>query len=502
MGEEKIDEQINQIKQEALEESDTIVADKVENLDSNEKIDEQIKDITDEGKTEENKEVLKPKGKKHDSNIIIWIFAVLAFIITVVFVLLIIPKKNSILTEAEKKKLIKEYGEKLEETIDSYFQQYDILLTYEDASNKVELDHIIECSEHRVYKDGKVYIGDCSIDREDVTYTYGELKEEEEEEEKVEFQEGKIKVYVSKSTNKATLEEPSNKDDYEIYDFDLDGGYANLGLLSEDGDYVYYHTHDGNNHLFNYKKKEEFKVSSDTVNILPILYNGKYDPDYVIFFNKKMVDGKMDSANSSSGVYNLKEKKKVFSDGYHTNYGLNQSEYSGRAYLVFDALALDDGLLPVASGLVNYRTAKTIVPTHKNRSLIVKGDYLFVDAGDYNHNDYHIYDYSGNEPLKDKCEIIYFMYSKDYILVRQDGDVKLINIDGTELYNYKEATISLNYNTMLDGDTLLFQFDIDYKSLNNDYQCTQIRYNTVTQEGSVEYATCKLKTLNNRTTIN
>lgn len=99
-----------------------------------------------------------------------------------------IPKEE-VLSKAEQKRIINNYGEALEGIIAVYYEKQKVLLEYDHAIKLVDFPEDVVCKVHKVYDDGLVYLNKCSINKEKTSYSYGEKQEE-----KMEEVEGDIKV--------------------------------------------------------------------------------------------------------------------------------------------------------------------------------------------------------------------------------------------------------------------------------------------------------------------
>ena len=256
----KIDD-IDEEEFEPEEEEKTEVKTRVERLEEQ----EELKSHSRVGRLEEQEESLdeeenflgeKPKKKMSKKKIIIITCSVVGILLIALILFLVLNKGKKIDTEkeeklskSEQKEIIEDYGDELKRVIMNYYSQQKLLLEYDDAIKLVNFDYDVKCSEHEIYDNGEIYLNKCTINKVKTRYSYGLKKEDLVPEET----DDKIKVYVNKETNKASLTEPKDKDNYEVYGFNIDGAYTNLKLLSETADYVYYLDKDYSVHMLNYK---------------------------------------------------------------------------------------------------------------------------------------------------------------------------------------------------------------------------------------------------------
>ena len=183
-----------------------------------------------EEKKEDNSFVEPPR--KNRLIPILVICGIVVIILIIVLLVLLKPKtnntsndKNKTLTKNEQKQVINGYGDALKGVIAVYYEKQNVLLEYEDAIKLIDYKYEVSCKTHEIYEDGSIYLDKCTIDNKSTSYSYGE-KQEEKEEPKI--SEDAIKVYVSKKNSKATLTEPKELDDYDLYAFEIDGAYELL----------------------------------------------------------------------------------------------------------------------------------------------------------------------------------------------------------------------------------------------------------------------------------
>ena len=118
--------------------------------------------------------------------------------------------------------------------------------------------------------------------------------------------------------------------------------------------------------------------------------------------------------------------------------------------------------------------------------MLKSGNYLWAVDG---YGDGHIFDYHGNEYLKDKYNTIYWIVDGKYVLVKDSNDIKLVSIKGKEIYNYGNVEVGrINYGlTYKDG--ALFQFDNPNKKDENS-SCLEIIYDSSEKKGEVKESYC------------
>ena len=353
IGDTKKIEEIEEIK----EDEDTK---KIENVSEIEEkpVEEEVKE-----ETIDNTFVETPKKKSKLVPILI-ICGVVLIILIIVLLIVLKPKTNSgssdsnkTLTKNEQKQVINGYGDALKGVIAVYSEKQNVLLEYDDAIKLIDYKYDVVCKTHEIYEDGSIYLDKCKIDDKYTTYSYGE-KQEKKEEPKI--SEDAIKVYVSKKNNKATLEEPKEKDDYDLYAFEIDGAYSDLKLLSENSDYIFYSDSEYNVHMINYKNNTKVMDYLSYQAVLPIKIGDIYDTKYIAI---KM--------NNKWGIYNITNNERVVSHKYDSVTPLLHMGVSGPAV---EVNTLDEGIIAVA----NYDDGASWEQLGKDEE-----DYIINNGGDW-----------------------------------------------------------------------------------------------------------------------
>ena len=501
---EKIDEQIESIRNIELEEETEEKEEEKENetkkIDSIDDIESPKEDLTinktdtkedtktiEKQETNSNKEEKKIE-KKNNKKIIIILVTIILIILIIILCLIInhnkttkTKNKTKELTRENQEKIINGYGDALKGIIAIYYDKQNVLLEFEDAVKLIDYKYKVECKEHEIYEDGNIYLNKCQIDNKKTSYSYG--KKQVKKETPI-IKEDDIKVYVSKETGKATLKEPSKKDDYEIYGFNIEGAYQDLSLLSEkDSPFVLYYDNEYLAHMINFKTKEKILDGLNYQAILPIQYDDKYDSSFIAI-----------QVNDKWGIYNIKTNERVVSHKYDN---ISPRLYMGTSGPVTSINALEDGVIAVENhnydyskanyGILNYKENKELLPL-EYKTMLQSGKYLWtIDE----FGDGHIFDHYGQELLKDKYDKIYWAVDGKYILVQDNTELKLISIKGKELYNYKEVELgSINYGLSY-NDGALFQFTkSEIKEDNPEIECIEVIYDSSNNKGEIKSSPC------------
>lgn len=424
--------------------------------------------------------------KKNKKRVKVIFLICLLFLIIFIILFIVSHKKENVsqekkntLSKSEQKEIITDYGDDLQEILSLYHKRQKILLEYDDVIKLVDNEYRVNCLEHEIYDDGQLYLNQCSIKGEKTKYFYGE-KQEKNEEPKV--SDKAVKVYVSKKNQKATLNEPKNKDDYDVYSVEIDGAYRDLELLDESlSPYIIYVDEEEVLHMIQFKTGKKVLDILNYQNVMPIQVGTKYDPNYVAV---KM--------NDKWGIYNINNNERVIPhqyDSFNPNLDLGVEQSS----LFIKSLA--DGVIVVQNnngsfslyGVVDYHSGKVLIPVEYS-SIVKSGNYLFAkDAFGYG----HIFDYYGKEYLEDFFDDIYWIANGKYILVLDGENTKLVNINGKEIYDYGKLNIGSVHYALDFKNKVIFEFDNDDASLeDSSKKCLDITYDFSKKEGEVEKVTC------------
>lgn len=432
-------------------------------------------------KVNNDSKVSKPKNNKKAVISIILIMAVIILLLVLIIVLNMKREdkgndndKNDepsdvVLTEEDKKAMVLAYGEAIENVVLLSYQKDQKIISFEEANKLVKIEDDINCSEHEIYEDGKVYLNSCSVNGIVTSYSYGEKQEPKEK-----FDSGTmIKVYVNKETKVQTLYITDDESKYDVYTVHCDGVYADPELFNY-GDYVFYYDSDYNVQMKNFKTDKKVLPNLNYIGVLPFKLDGYYDTKYVAV-----------NINEKWGVYNLETGKAVIAPTYEAiAINLNLGTSGPPLY----AETLKDNAISVYKndkvGVINYTNGKEIIPINNN-SLLRSGNYLWATYDDDKHA---IYDFLGNKYLTEGYDKVYGISGGAYVLVLKDSIVKLIQLDGKVLYEYGENPDidTLNFALEYNGEAL-FQL---FKSDKNASMCVEYSYNPSDKKGVTKEIEC------------
>ena len=483
---------------EVVEEKEETIEAKKEKIDNNNETEnvynKEEASVTSDIKSDNKKN--KPK-KKNRIIILLIVGIVCLFIIMLVVILLFKKNRTSVdskkYTASEQKKIVNGYGDALKTIIALYYDKKEVILEYDEAIKLVKYDYDVDCNTHEIYEDGSIYLSKCSIDDVKTNATYGKKQKSKE---KPTISEDAIKIYVSKSTGKATLKDPKNEKDYDVYGVKIDGEYIELSLLDEKSDYLYYILNPNSDYigtLVNFKTGKKALEGVNYYSIHPIMYDDKYDSTYVAVVSKGEYSWNKDI--SYWGIYNVEKNLRIVSPQYSSigpflGYGTS----GPRPYVE----ALEKNKIAVANydssygakyGVIDYTNGSKIIS--QNYKLMHKsGQYLWaIDSNDRG----HIFNYSGSEFLNGKYDKILWVVDGKYVLVKNGNSIKLVNLDGKELYSYGNYDIdSVNFGTSYNNGALFQTTNPAIK--NPDYDgkkdCLEFIYNGESKKGEVKEEIC------------
>lgn len=368
------------------------------------------------------------------------------------------------LTEKQKEKIINSYGKKLETVISEELEENSVLLEYDEAIKLVKTKEKIKCHEHEIYEDGSLYLNKCSINGIMTKYSYGELKE---------VLNNKLKVYVETSSGKATLNKPSVSKEslYSVYEVDCGENYSGVYLVD---DYVVYYDGSGLVQMRDFKKDEKVLSDLNYKEVVPIkLSSGNFDISYVAVL-----------VNNFFGIYKLTGEQ-IISPMYSEIVADISKNSPKRNYIK----VVKDNLIAVSDGenygVIDYMSNKAIVPL-EFKKLTLNGDYILATNETTTGR---VFDFTGKEYLAGHN--IYGNAENKYFLINENDSIKLVLIDGNNLYDYGIINnIGKFYSSKVDEEKVTFQF-LDTKT---NGKCIEIVYDI--SDNSGEYTSNKMCGIN------
>ena len=152
--------------------------DKLIEQNNNESLKEDLKDFI------KNDELVFETNKDNKIKILLIVIIILILTITTVIMLFLFNKTNKKEPEKQEEvidyqKIINEYGDTINLVVATYLKDNKEVPSWSIISDLINYDkHNIVCNIRNIYKDGNVYLTDCSVDRINTSYSYG-IKQEE-----------------------------------------------------------------------------------------------------------------------------------------------------------------------------------------------------------------------------------------------------------------------------------------------------------------------------------
>lgn len=405
--------------------------------------------------------------------IIIFILLMLVIIVSLIIASVLFQRfsneknneENKKLSKAELQEIVDDYGEELEEAFSDYLSKSTELLTYDELTAMVDNEYNVSCSIYDLYEDGNIYLNKCTIEDEKGVFSYGVEKE------KVVIDASTIlKVYVDNSSGLITFDKPIGGKGYTTYEVYCGEEFFNPTIFSEGMDFITYYNASNEFKIMNFKTNEKALPLLDYQSLLPIkISDNLYDNSYVAV-----------KVNGFWGVYGIVDGRQIISPTYRmfVNYSSTSSETKNFVEAIgINLLVASDG---TNYGIINYSTNKVVVPFEYG-SFSRNGDYIFAKTRGGENS---VYDFFGKEYLT-KFSSIDAFYEDKYFLVSDNENKKIVQIDGTNLYDYGIINnMGDFYSVSTEGSLIKF----DFSNTNENGRCMSFHYDISNSQGDyVEY---------------
>ena len=383
-------------------------------------------------------------------------------------------KEGELLRNAEKS-YINEYGLSLEKANYENYISTGSYLTIDSLQKKVNLKYNIECSEKESYKDGTVYLKNCSV--KDLNsfsnITYGTKKENIVTEDNVEKTKNeKVIVYEEMFNNRTfySLNKPTRTKDYKIHEFDIKTNCSSCTSVS--GEYLAYVDMNDISQLIDLKEDKRVLEEENVEGVFLYNDNSNYESKYAaVYKNKKYY------------LYDLVNKKYLSDVGYD-EMGPNIETCGITAFNIRIPTIYSGNVVVIKDhkyGIVDAFTGKEIVPLNYNR-IFAQGQFIIAE----NDNTAHLYSKSAKRYLTDEIENVYAVINNAYVIVKKDNHIKLLLLDGVELYDYGEYDIKSVHMTYSDAEEVKAELYEEEKN----FKCAILKYDFLTKKGSIESEEC------------
>lgn len=396
-----------------------------------------------------------------------------------------VSEEKKILTDA-KKNALNNYGLELEKANLEYFIKYNKYLSIGELIANNSNKYKISCNEQEAYDDGTIYLNDCTAKGVEIDASYGTKKDNVVEASSGDaiIEENSIIVFAEKTTYGTvyySFTEPVSGNDYErkvITTNKLEkDNYFKPQIISNK--YIYY---------FEEGYKPQLKEIATNKKVAE---SEKYDSIYLVqtqnsYYN---VSYAILNKNSKLYLYNVDNNKYINNNGYEdldlyiygcgtigpkTSFSTLYEAYSSELYMT--------AKLNGKMGVIDIRSGKEIIPL-KYDKLLKQDRMIIASEGSRG----YLFDLNGKEYLKDNdVTNVFATVNNAYALVNQKGKIKLLLINGTELYNYGELNIKGLHISSPDVDKVSFEV-----TTSDDYSsCIDLEYDFISGKGSSENKMC------------
>ncbi len=386
-----------------------------------------------------------------------------------------VKSEEGVLTSA-KERSINEYGLRLEKAdLENYIKTNSYLSITELMSIVGETD--VKCSESEAYKDGTVYLNGCTIDGVGTHTSYG-VKQEEPITEAAPIVEGTtVTVYETKGQygSKLSLIKPVNMENVVTHKLDIDVGYNTQSSISIiDNKYLSYLDKNQLAQLYDIVKNQKAAPNEDYSGI----YLYKMDESYYSYNYAAIYK------NNKYYLYSLKDNKYISDVSYDTlSPYINGCGTTGPAEYLNTLKGNNIAVIKDKKyGVVDITNGKEIIPIkytgflRQDKLLIARENKKGV-----------LYSLDGKEILNNvKIDNIFAVSNNAYVFALVDDHVKLLLINGNELYDFGEYTVDHLHIMSSSIDTITAQI----AETSDSRDCITFKYDMSTGKGTSEKQMC------------
>lgn len=444
----------------------------------------------------EEKNVVEPnqpttdKTKKKGKGKVLVVIALIIILLLMGYLLLDMQSKNNRLQNILKNKVKSEEGV-LNTAIERAVNEYGLKLEKADLENYVKTNNYlsitelinmvgktdVKCSESEAYKDGTVYLNDCAVDGVETSKSYG-VKKNDPITETVPTVEGTtVTVYEKKGTYLSTLSliKPIDMDNVVTHKIDLDVDYYSQNSISiVDNKYLAYLDKNQLAQLYDVINEQKAAPNEEYSGI----YLYKMDGSYLIYNYAAIYK------NNKYYLYNLKDNKYISDVGYdHMSPYINGCGTTGPNE-IFNTL--NGNNIAVVNdkkfGVVDITNGNEIIPI-KYTSFLRQDKLLIARENKKG----VLYSLDGKEILNNgKIDNIFAVSNNAYVFASVDGHVKLLLINGNELYDFGEYTVDHLHIIASTVDTISAQI----AETADSHDCISFKYDMSTGKGTSEKEMC------------
>ena len=470
-------------------ESDKTIVAAVDELEKIDVVDDKKEETAPTTKVETKKEN-KNNNNKTPMIIVIVVATAIIGVLTILYITEMLDnKENKELLSGEiseekdiladsKKNVLNTYGLKLEKAnLDNYIK-YNKFLSIDELMSKDSNTYKISCKTKEAYDDGTIYLNECTANGIDIDASYGTKKTNVVKESgSATIENNSIVVYEYTTTlgKSYSLIQPAGNNYVKktITTNQLENDdYAKPRIIGNK--YIYYVEKDYKPQLKDIATDKKIAEQENYEYVLLFKeYDSFYDENYIALFKDKKLH-----------IYDIRNNKFVTNTAYEDlDLFILGCGTTGPSY----ALSTLTGHYITAQvngkkGVIDFTNGKEIVPL-KYTSMLKQDKMLIVGDG----NRSYLYDFKGKEYLKNEdITNIYASVNNSYALVNQKGKIKLVLINGTELYNFGELNIKGLHISSSDIDKVSFEVTTSEKF----DKCIDLEYDFATKKGSSKEGMC------------
>ena len=385
-----------------------------------------------------------------------------------------IKQEEKLLRNAEKSALY-EYGLSLEKENMEHYIRTENYLTISELQSNVKPTSKISCEENEAYTDGTVYLNKCKINGKLTSITYGTKKENVVTKSEVKVEGDTILVYESINDfnySYFSFNKPTDTENMKIHRFKIDVNPNDSPSIISNK-YLYYMDKNYIMQLIDIKEEKNAVQEEGVEGVY--LYK---EDGYISTTNAAVYKNKL------YYLYDMTNKKYISNVGYDDLAPFIQN--CGTSVLHFSIETLRNRNVAVVKdkkyGVIDISTGKEIIPI-KYKRLIMQNELLIA----LEDNRGHLFSLDGKEFLSNnKIESVYAAMNNSYAIIKENKHIKLVLINGDELYDFGEYNVDHLHVTSSNVDKIKVEISEDQQSA----KCIEFSYDLITKKGSTEKRDC------------
>ena len=456
---------------------------------------EELKDLVN---IEEIESGLKEKDNKKTIIIVLSIIASILLVTSIVLLLIFNKKEQEEVSQPEKtdySEVLDGYGKEVSLVISTYLKANEEIPSWSTVSDLINYNkHEILCNIHNIYKDGSVYLDECTIDDKNVEYSYGMIKEEIKEGKKIQIYKKTTSDYYSYTiTNEGLLElvgEITCKTDLCEYI----NAYDKFVLIEENSKYYLYNYETGNIEFGPFNMIDEHDVLAYQNKLYGVLYN---ENDKINIYNVNTGKTLKDLSGELLLSMNNFNPNIMYKYGYvvlkdHDKNNFINLKSGNTSYVINGLINLfieDSTNNIVYITTINSLNSKITIYNSNGKNLFEGKEYDHIQI--YNgklivSTDKNFYVYNSKLKLETSSKEynILDLYN-EFVIASDNEGLKVLDLNDTliTMFDLKWDNEKYKFDTNLSTDNEL-KFIINNKETNSLVECY---YNISTKETKVTY---------------